>query len=166
MYQTNARWFSGFAAVSMAILALGSSVALASEHRKAAALHLHGRQVTRASWYGNEFRGRQTANGSRFDPRRLTAAHPTLRLGSKVRVTELSSGKSVIVEINDRGPYIRGRGIDLSKAAARSLGMLDRGVARVVIEPLGKDSRSDTVVRTVTAAADPTPWWMPKAIVQ
>lgn len=164
MCQTNARWFSGFAAISVYLLALGVQAVSASEHRRPAAIH--GRQVTRASWYGNEFRGRQTADGSRFDPRRLTAAHPTLRLGSKVRVTELSSGKSVVVLINDRGPYIRGRGIDLSRAAARSLGMIDRGVARVAIEPLGKDARSDAVVRTVTAAADPTPWWMPKAIVQ
>jgi len=164
MHRTTVRRFSGILTSSLIAVFLGGAAAEAAEHRSFKLSH--GRQVTRASWYGNEFRGRQTADGSRFDPRRLTAAHPTLRLGSKVRVTEPRTGKSVVVVINDRGPYVRGRGIDLSHAAARSLGILDRGVARVVVELLSKDGRPDAVVQTVTAATEPTAWWMPKAIVQ
>lgn len=91
-------------------------------------------QVTHASWYGREFAGRRTAMGRRFNPNELTAAHRSLELGTWVRVTELSSGRSVVVQITDRGPYKYRRGIDLSYEAARRLGMVSRGVARVLIE--------------------------------
>ena len=91
----------------------------------------------KASWYGPGFAGRKTANGERFNPRALTAAHRTLPFGTKVRVTNLSNGKSVVVRINDRGPYAGGRIIDLSKAAARRIGMLKQGVARVEVTTLG-----------------------------
>jgi peptidoglycan lytic transglycosylase len=87
-----------------------------------------------ASWYGGEFADRPTASGERYDPAKLTGAHRTLPLGSKVRVTNLHNGRSVLVTINDRGPYARRRSIDLSYGAARALGMLRRGVARVRIE--------------------------------
>jgi len=90
----------------------------------------------RASWYGPRFAGRRTASGERFDPRKLTAAHKTLPLGTRVRVTNLHNGRSVLVRINDRGPYVGGRVIDLSQAAARQLGMLRRGVASVIVQPL------------------------------
>jgi rare lipoprotein A (peptidoglycan hydrolase) len=93
------------------------------------------RTVT-ASWYGNEFNGRRTANGDRFDPRGLTAAHRTLPLGTKIRVTNPRTGASVLVTVTDRGPYCARRELDLSRAAAREVGILSSGVARVLIEVL------------------------------
>jgi rare lipoprotein A len=87
-----------------------------------------------ASWYGDEFARRPTASGERFDPDKLTGAHRTLPLGSRVRVTNLVNGRSVLVTINDRGPYIAQRDIDLSYGAARVLGMLRSGITRVRIE--------------------------------
>jgi len=87
-----------------------------------------------ASWYGDEFADRPTASGERYDPDKLTGAHRTLPLGSRVRVTNLLNGRSVLVTINDRGPYHHRRDIDLSYGAARALGMIRRGVTRVRIE--------------------------------
>ena len=91
-----------------------------------------------ASFYGlnDGFHGRQTANGEIFNTYKMTAAHKTLPFGSKVKVTDKDSGRSVIVRINDRGPYVHGRIIDLSYAAAKKLGMVKKGVARVKIEVL------------------------------
>lgn len=80
-------------------------------------------QVGTASWYGPGFHGRKTASGQRFNQHALTAAHKTLKLGTKVKVTNLDNKKSVIVVINDRGPFVRGRIIDLSKAAKTVLAM-------------------------------------------
>ena len=88
-------------------------------------------QVGVASWYGRQFHGRRTANGERFDMNALTAAHPTLPLSTVVRVTNLDNGRSVAVRINDRGPFARGRIIDLSHAGARALGFEAQGTARV-----------------------------------
>jgi rare lipoprotein A len=93
-------------------------------------------RTVQASWYGAEFAGRLTASGSRFDPRGLTAAHRTLPLGTKIRVTNPRTGASVLVTVTDRGPYCRRRELDLSKAAAREVGILMRGVAPVVVEVL------------------------------
>lgn len=93
-----------------------------------------------ASWYGPGFSGKKTASGDIFDDGKLTAAHKTLPFGSKAKVTNLSNGKSVKVEINDRGPYVENRIIDLSQAAAYALGMIDHGVVRVRIEPLVDES--------------------------
>jgi rare lipoprotein A len=88
-----------------------------------------------ASWYGPHFQGRRTASGRRFDMRKLTAAHRSLPLGSKVRVTNLENGRSVEVTIDDRGPYVRRRLIDLSKAAARKLGITRKeGLALVRLD--------------------------------
>jgi rare lipoprotein A len=87
-----------------------------------------------ASWYGDEFARRPTASGERYDPAKLTGAHRTLPFGSRVRVTNLQNGRSVLVIINDRGPYAGRRAIDLSYGAARALGMVERGVTRVRIE--------------------------------
>ena len=84
-----------------------------------------------ASYYGRELAGNHTASGERFNPEELTAAHRTLAFGSKVRVTNMSTGDSVIVRINDRGPFSHGRIIDVSQAAAREIGMHRRGTARV-----------------------------------
>lgn len=89
-----------------------------------------------ASWYGPRFHGRRTANGERFNKFHLTAAHRTLPFNTRVRVTNLQNGRSIVVRINDRGPYIRGRIIDLSYAAARQLGMHQRGVIQVKVEIL------------------------------
>ena len=93
-----------------------------------------------ASWYGPGFSGKKTASGDIFDDGKLTAAHKTLPFGSKAKVTNLSNGKSVKVEINDRGPYVENRIIDLSQAAAHALGMIDHGVVQVRIEPLVDES--------------------------
>ena len=90
----------------------------------------------RASYYGYAFAGRKTAMGTRFRPEELTAAHRSLPLGTRVRVTNLSNGRSVLVTITDRGPYVRGRSLDLSLGAARELEMLRRGVASVLIQLL------------------------------
>lgn len=87
-----------------------------------------------ASYYGRRFHGRRTANGERFNMRAMTAAHRTLPFGTKVRVTNPRNGRSVIVRVNDRGPFIRGRSIDLSRAAAEKIGMISRGHARVKME--------------------------------
>jgi rare lipoprotein A len=91
-------------------------------------------QVGVASWYGPGFHGRPTASGEIFDQNELTAAHRNLPLGSEVRVTNLENGRSITVEINDRGPYVKGRVIDLSRAAARRLDLIEDGVAKVRIE--------------------------------
>lgn len=84
-----------------------------------------------ASWYGPGFHGKKTANGERYNQRRMTAAHKTLPFNTEVKVTNLDNGRSVVVRINDRGPYVDDRIIDLSKKAARKLGMLQTGTARV-----------------------------------
>src|SRR5690606_14091170 len=88
-----------------------------------------------ASWYGPGFAGRKTANGERFDPRQMTAAHRTLPFGSKVRVSR--GGKTVVVRINDRGPFHGGRVIDLSQAAAAELGLVRAGSGHVELALLG-----------------------------
>jgi rare lipoprotein A len=84
-----------------------------------------------ASYYGNELAGNRTASGERFDPGQLTAAHRTLPMGSRVLVTNPANGKSVVVRINDRGPFHGGRVIDLSKSAASRIGLIARGSGRV-----------------------------------
>lgn len=85
----------------------------------------------RASYYADKFNGRKTANGEVFRQRKKTAAHKTLPFGTKVTVRNLTNGRSVKVRINDRGPFVKGRSIDLSKRAARKLGMLKAGVVDV-----------------------------------
>ena len=87
-----------------------------------------------ASYYADRFNGRKTASGARFNANDLTAAHKTLSFGTKVVVTNKSNGRSVEVTINDRGPYAHGRMIDLSKGAAREIGMLGSGTARVELQ--------------------------------
>lgn len=95
-----------------------------------------------ASWYGEQFHGRLAANGEVFDMSALTAAHRTLPLGSMVRVVNLVNGKHVRVRINDRGPYVNGRILDLSYAAADRLGMVEGGVSVIQLEVIG-DHRPD-----------------------
>jgi rare lipoprotein A len=93
-------------------------------------------QQGRASWYGRAFHGRKTASGERYNMNAMTAAHRTLPLASWVRVTNQTNNKSVVVKINDRGPYVRGRIIDLSSAAAAALDMRGVGTSKVTIEGL------------------------------
>jgi rare lipoprotein A (peptidoglycan hydrolase) len=90
-----------------------------------------------ASWYGSDFHGRLTANGEIYDQNRLTAAHPTLPLPSNVRVTNLANGRSVVVRVNDRGPFLHDRIIDLSRSAAYHLGFANKGLANVRVTYLG-----------------------------
>ena len=99
-------------------------------------------QVGAASFYHSFFDGRKTASGATFDSQLLTAAHRTLEFGTRVRVTNLVNLKSVIVTINDRGPYVNGRIIDLSRRAAAALGFVRDGITRVRVEPLTVASRA------------------------
>ncbi len=89
-----------------------------------------------ASWYGRDFHGRPTASGEVYDMYGLSAAHKTIPLGSTVRVTHLVNGRSIVVPVNDRGPFVDGRIIDLSYGAARRLDMLQEGIAKVRVEVL------------------------------
>src|SRR5438270_527883 len=91
-------------------------------------------QVGRASWYGKQFVGRATASGEPFDMYQFTAAHRTLPLGTQVRVTNLANGRALVVRINDRGPMIEGRILDLSYGAARVLDLHARGIGKVRID--------------------------------
>ena len=96
----------------------------------------HQVQVGDASWYGKHHQGRPTASGEPFDARSLTAAHPTLPLGSEVRVTNLKNGRWVDVRVTDRGPFGHRRVIDVSQAAAEEIGLKGKGVGRVKVEAL------------------------------
>lgn len=105
--------------------------------------HRPGKVIERgiASWYGPGFHGKQTANGETFDTGELTAAHKKLPFNTRVQVTNLDNGRSVVVRINDRGPFIRGRIIDLSRAAAEAVEMIGPGTARVELRLLGSAGR-------------------------
>jgi rare lipoprotein A len=94
-------------------------------------------EVGEASYYGSKFQGRRMAGGEKYDADELIAAHRTLPFGTRVRVTNLANGQSVVVVVKDRGPWIRGRVIDLSGRAARELGFVREGVTKVRMEVLG-----------------------------
>ncbi|MBD3823237.1 MAG: septal ring lytic transglycosylase RlpA family protein [Epsilonproteobacteria bacterium] len=108
-----------------------------------------------ASWYGPDFHGKKTCNGETYDMHELTAAHKTLPMHTIVRVTSLNSGKSVVVRINDRGPFVDDRIIDLSKAAASQIDMIGTGTAPVTLEILGthKEEVGDETQNAVSVAA-------------
>lgn len=108
-----------------------------------------------ASWYGDQHHGRPTATGERFDMNALTAAHKTLPLPGLVEVTNLGNGRRVVVRINDRGPFVDGRIIDLSRAAADSLGLLGTGVGEVRVRYLGPAPRLGGGSRLQQARAEP-----------
>ena len=97
-------------------------------------------EVGVASYYGRAHDGRRTASGERFDMHAMTAAHPTLPFGTRVRVTNLENGRQAVVRINDRGPHRKKRIIDLSYAAARELGLVGAGTAKVRLEVVGEGS--------------------------
>jgi rare lipoprotein A len=95
-------------------------------------------EIGLASYYAHRFQGRRTASGARYDMHAMTCAHPRAPFGTRLRVTDLETGRSVVVTVTDRGPYARGRVVDLSWAAAKALGLVQRGVARVRVEPAGR----------------------------
>lgn len=121
MIELKRRTISGFAAFVFVSMA-GVSAASA--------------QCGKASWYGPGFHGRATASGERFNQSSMTAAHKTLPFGTRLKVTNKRNGKSVVVRINDRGPFIRGRVLDLSKGAAHQIGMVRSGSAPVCISKI------------------------------
>jgi rare lipoprotein A len=125
-----------------------------------------GQQEGTASWYGPGFHGRQTANGEIYDQYEMTAAHPSLPLGSRAMVTNLSNGHAVEVRVNDRGPFVGGRVIDLSYAAAHAIGMVGPGTAPVRIEVLELAQPRRTARRTprpVVPVAAQVPSELPRA---
>jgi rare lipoprotein A (peptidoglycan hydrolase) len=99
-----------------------------------------GSRVEVASWYGPGFAGHTTSTGETFNPNEMTAASKTLPIGSRVRVTNPDNGRSVVVRINDRGPFVRGRSLDLSHRAAREIGLTAKGVGRVHVSAAGPTS--------------------------
>ena len=120
----------------------------------------HYRAEGLASWYGEDFHGRQTANGEIFDLNGISAAHPTLPLPSYVRVTNLSNGRSLIVRVNDRGPYHSNRIIDLSAKAARLLGFSNAGTAWVRVEYIGRapmEGSDDRILAATLRQDEPAP---------
>lgn len=112
---------------------------LKEQHKNTARKHY---QSGVASYYADKFNGRRTANGERFNNAELTAAHKTLPFGTLVEVTNMRNGRSVVVRVNDRGPYSHARVIDLSKTAARQLGMHHSGTAHVKLAVLDKSKRT------------------------
>lgn len=104
------------------------------------------------SWYGAQFHNRKTASGERFDSAALTMAHPSLPFGTVARVTNLRNGRSVVVRVNDRGPFVGKRIADLSEAAATEIGMLRKGLAKVRIEVMGDDAEPVEAAVVETAA--------------
>ncbi|MEE9328982.1 MAG: septal ring lytic transglycosylase RlpA family protein [Parvularculaceae bacterium] len=112
-------------------------------------------KVGTASWYGAKFHNKLTANGEVFDMEQMTAAHPTLPMPSTVRVTNLENGRSVVVRLNDRGPFAHDRVIDMSKAAAEQLGFASKGLARVRVEYIGEASLSDAITSVGQGGSSP-----------
>jgi len=110
-------------------------------------------QAGTASWYGVQFQGKPTASGEPYDMRDFTAAHPSLPLGSFVKVTNLRNGKAVVVRINDRGPFVDGRIIDVSYNAARALGFKERGLQRVRLDLYQPTSYRPTTVAQLQPVA-------------
>jgi len=120
----------------------------------------HYRAEGLASWYGSDFHGRYTANGEVFDLNGISAAHPTLPMPSYVRVTNLNNGRSIIVRVNDRGPYVHDRIIDVSTRAAHLLGFYERGVARVRVEYVGRaplEGSDDRILAATLRENEPAP---------
>src|SRR5215470_8653962 len=136
-------WWRGGLAMAIAI-----ALAACSATRPVTPPVVGGRQDGIASWYGPGFHGKRTANGDIYDQYELTAAHQTLPLGTRVMVTSTTNGRSVEVRINDRGPFVGGRIVDLSYAAASVLGMIGPGTMPVRLEVL--DAPVEIASRTTT----------------
>lgn len=126
------------------------------------------RMQGRASWYGRKFHGKPTSNGERYDMYGMTAAHPTLPIPSYVRVTRVSTGKTIVLRVNDRGPFIASRVIDLSYVAAYKLGVLAPGSAEVVVERIMPEEirgwRAQAPTTAPPAAPPPAPARVPTAV--
>jgi rare lipoprotein A len=116
------------------MLAVGCSHAMHS--KKQTSPRTHTPEIGEASYYGSRLEGRRTANGEIYRPNLFTCAHRSLPWGTQLRITNLENGKSVAVRVNDRGPFVRGRIVDLSQAAARKLGILKSGHAKVRIQQM------------------------------
>lgn len=138
-----ARRYVGKVLLGVSALALASCAGAPHAHGHRTARHQHAHvapanahytAIGLASWYGPGFRGRRTASGERFNPKLLTCAHRTLPFGTKLHVTNLANDRSVIVRVNDRGPFVRRRIIDLSQEAARQIGVIASGEAKVRVE--------------------------------
>ena len=112
-------------------------------------------QIGTASWYGSYFDGKPTASGEAYDMHDLTAAHPTLPLGSYVRVTNLHNGRAVVVRVNDRGPIVQGRIIDLSYGAAQALQFQEQGLQRVRLDVVKRGNRPHVALLQTVAYARP-----------
>jgi rare lipoprotein A len=140
------------AAPRRALLAAGL-LALAATPAFAGQAKIQGEGI--ASFYGREHHGGPTASGERFNMNAMTAAHRTAPLGSRLKVTNLRNGKSVVVRINDRGPYIKGRVIDLSRGAADVLGFTGAGLTRVALEPADAGTPAGPVGSVRVAALEP-----------
>jgi rare lipoprotein A len=138
-------------------LALGGGAGCSIVSHPPAPPVVDGTQVGIASWYGPGFHGNRTASGEVFDQHELTAAHPSLPLGTRAVVTNLTNGRSVEVRINDRGPFVGGRAIDLSYGAARTIGMIGPGTAKVRIEALRDGPRAQPAAAWVPPAARDLP---------
>lgn len=126
----------------MVVLAVLSFSACASSSRGA---RVKNQAVV--SWYGPGFHGKLTASGERYDMDAMTCAHKTLPFGTKLLLKNLENGKSARVVVNDRGPFVRGRDIDLSRAAAKRLGILGPGTGKVRVTKLGRDSRYEKYIK-------------------
>lgn len=129
------------AAIAVAVVALATGCA-GRPHTAAGAPEPGGdAEQGLASYYADALRGRPTASGAPYDPAALTCAHRSHPFGARLRVTELARGRSVVVTVNDRGPFVAGRVVDLSRAAAAALGIIGPGLARVRVERLGSGGR-------------------------
>jgi rare lipoprotein A len=134
------------AAVSSRVLATGETAptntirkpAAASASERTVPANIKYSAVGLASWYGEDFHGRPTANGETFNMNSLSAAHPSLPLPCNVRVTNLLNHRSIVVRVNDRGPYVGGRVIDVSAKTAKMLGFYDDGLSKVKVEYVGR----------------------------
>ena len=151
-----ARYF-GVGALLYSLLALNLPAAAPVQRPRPSTQRVQsgGVQYGLASWYGRHWRGRKTESGAFFDNRALTAAHRTLPLGSKVQVTNLKTGRSVVVKITDRGPHVRRRVIDLSRAAAIRLGFTHRGIAPVKVQLVKNQGAADPALVPERSTAAP-----------
>ncbi len=133
----------------VALLGSGCASAPPSQRSVGASVTPSGPSVGIASYYGKQYHGRKTASGERFNMHELTAAHRTLPFGTNLKVTNLANDRSVVVRVNDRGPFKRDRILDVSLEAARRLQMVTAGTTRVRIEPLNQPDtrRTDAIAR-------------------
>jgi rare lipoprotein A len=131
-------WLNGILFALLAAVALILFYACSTAPRT---IYPSGKKYVTASWYGPKFNGRPTSSGERFNMYAMTCAHKDYPFGTRLRVTNPDNGKSVVVTVNDRGPFVRGRDLDLSYGAAREIGLIGKGVGRVKIEHIGRDQR-------------------------